>query len=322
MKTKNRGHTSLNNVDLPFNQSDNLGFIESIPKYQSESKTELAMFATNFKTMVTFPGCKINIGLFVTEKRPDGFHNLESIFAPIPWHDALEIETVESEEQMGVQVYGMPWAEDYRQNLVWKAYEILKREFPLPPVHFQLLKQLPTGGGLGGGSSNGTASLVLLNKYFNLGLTEEALEDRAAELGSDCPFFVKNQLCRVSGRGEILRPYSLDLNSCFCVIIHPGIHVSTAQAFGGIKPTQPDFNLDELNQLPKEQWKDRVKNDFEHTIFPLFPEIERIKQSLYEAGAWYASMTGTGSSVYAFFDKPVVLEGKLAEYKHWGGTLA
>ena len=284
--------------------------------------SELAMFATNTTNMITFPGCKINIGLFVTEKRADGFHNLESIFAPVPWNDALEVIRVPEENEMGVQVYGLPWEEDYRQNLVWKAYELLRKEHPLPPVRFELLKQLPTGGGLGGGSSNGTASLVLLNRFFDLGLSPEKLENLAAELGSDCPFFVRNQLCRVSGRGEILRPYSLDLSGTHCLIIHPGIHVSTAQAFSGIKPQRPEFNLDDLQQLPRTDWKQAVKNDFEQTIFPLFPELERIKAALYDCGAWYASMTGTGSSVYAFFDQPVELPAKLAEHKHWVGLLS
>lgn len=252
--------------------------------------------------MIFFPGCKINIGLNVINKRPDGYHNLESIFFPLPLTDMLEI--IQS-DHFSIQTTGLPIDGNHSDNLIVKAYYLLQDTYHLPPVKIHLHKQVPMGAGLGGGSADGTATLLALNQLFDLKIPTLELERLADQLGSDCSFFVKNKPLFVQGKGEIHTEIQLDLSSYFIQLIHPGIHISTKEAFSGIGFNSSTISLSNKIQAPIESWKDNIGNDFENTIFPNHPEIADLKDQLYQNGALYASMTGTGSAVYGIFkNKP------------------
>ena len=248
--------------------------------------------------MITFPNAKINIGLNVVEKRPDGYHNLETIFYPVKLSDALEV--IEAEEtafsSSGIEIDAAP-----ENNLVYKAYSLLAVDFDLPPVKMHLHKVIPFGAGLGGGSADAAFALKMLNDYFDLGLTTIQLEDYAARIGADCPFFIQNKPTFAHCIGDQFKPVNLDLSAYEIVIVKPSFSVSTPQAYRNIIPAKSDFNLLEIDQFPIEEWKTVVKNDFEKSVFPQFPEIENLKESLYEAGAIYASMSGSGSAVFGVF---------------------
>lgn len=257
--------------------------------------------------MIVFPNCKINLGLQVVQKRPDGYHDLQTVFFPVPFHDILEILPSSSVEFTST---GLPIPGDISSNLCVKAYELMKARFPdLPPVHIQLHKIIPMGGGLGGGSSNGSFTLLALNELFDLKLSTNELMDMALQLGSDCPFFLVNQPSFATGRGEQIKPVDINLKGYYLVLILPGIHVSTAQAFSGVSPKQPTTDLfHEIHSSPN-TWKDWLVNDFEESVFVQFPEIAAIKSWLYDKRAVYASMTGTGSTVYGLFtEKPLFTE--------------
>jgi 4-diphosphocytidyl-2-C-methyl-D-erythritol kinase len=248
--------------------------------------------------MIVFPNAKINIGLHVVSKRNDGYHNLETVFYPLPLSDALEMAETGQE---GIQFSGIPVEGIDDDNLVLKAYRLLKNEFGLPPVQFHLHKAIPTGAGLGGGSSDAAFTLKMLNEYFNLGLTSEKLKEFAVRIGADCTFFIDNKPSFATGIGNILTPVDLDLSDYKIVVLKPEVAVSTADAYRNVIPAQPEFQLPDLLQLPPEQWNDKVVNDFEKSIFPLYPEIENWKKKLYDMGALYASMSGSGSSVFGIF---------------------
>jgi len=253
--------------------------------------------------MVFFPNCKINLGLNIIRKREDGYHDLETVFYPIALKDALEaIRTGEQGirfSSSGLMVAGNP-----DDNLCVKAYRLLQQDFPaLGGIEMHLHKQIPIGAGLGGGSADGAFALLLLNRLFTLELSEEQLIRYALQLGSDCPFFILNKACLATGRGEKMQPVALDLSGYRFVLINPGIHVSTAQAFAGIQPQTPTKSIAEIIQLPISQWKELLVNDFEKNVATLYPEIAAIKEELYAQGALYASMTGSGSTVYGLFEK-------------------
>jgi len=255
--------------------------------------------------MVLFPNCKINLGLNIISKRSDGYHDLESVFYPILIREAVEIIENENFEfsNSGWVIEG-----DKQNNLCLKAYQLLKKDFPhLPTVQMHLHKAIPMGAGLGGGSADGAFTLKLLNEKFDLSLSETQLIDYASQLGSDCPFFILNKPCFAKGRGDLLEQISLDLTSYKFMIIHPGIHISTAWAFSQLSERlqQPDNSksIKEIIQRPLSIWKDELKNDFEEPVFAHFPEIKKIKDELYNAGAVYSSMTGSGSAVYGIFKK-------------------
>lgn len=250
--------------------------------------------------MIDFPNAKINLGLQITEKRPDGFHNLESIFFPVKVKDALEIII---SDKTTMNIYGIPVDGDTSNNLCLRAYNLLKADFDLAPVQINLLKNIPTGAGMGGGSADGTFTLTLLNKLFSLDLTMSQLEGYALKLGSDCPFFLYNSPVLAQGRGEIITPLTVDLSGYEVKIVHPGIHISTKDAFSSIKPRPIQKSLAEIIAEPITEWKDSLVNDFESTVFPKFPILSEIKNGLYDKGAVYASMTGTGSAVYGVFNK-------------------
>ncbi|MDA0193487.1 MAG: 4-(cytidine 5'-diphospho)-2-C-methyl-D-erythritol kinase [Bacteroidetes bacterium] len=250
--------------------------------------------------MITFPNGKINLGLFVTGKRNDGYHDLISCFYPIAWCDALEI--IES-KSFKLSISGTDIPGDANNNLCKKAYDLLSGKFDIPPVHIHLHKVIPIGSGLGGGSSNGAFTLNMLNEFFQLGLTNNNLESYAAKLGSDCPFFVKSQPAIATGTGTKLEALELNLSNYYVALIHPNIHISTADGYESVTYSQPGFDLKEtLSQRPPSEWRDLLKNNFESSVFKNHPEIERVKMKLYNEGAIYASMTGSGSIVYGIFE--------------------
>ena len=259
--------------------------------------------------MICFPSCKINLGLRITQKRADGFHALETVFYPITLTDALEIiiEPETSAAPITFTSSGLTINGDPSDNLCFKAYGLLKKDYPtIPNIKMHLHKKIPMGAGLGGGSSDGAFTLVALNQLFNLQLSEQDLVDYALQLGSDCPFFIINTPAFATGRGEILTPVTVDLNGYTIVIVNPGIAISTKLAFSLITPKIPVTNLADIIQQPISTWKDELINDFEQPIFNSFPELAKIKETLYQKGAVYASMTGTGSTVYGIFPTSIM----------------
>ncbi|WP_142686950.1 4-(cytidine 5'-diphospho)-2-C-methyl-D-erythritol kinase [Chitinophaga polysaccharea] len=251
--------------------------------------------------MIVFPNCKINLGLHVTRKRPDGFHDLETIFYPLPVNDALEVIT---HTTLQFESSGVPVPGNAADNLCLRAFQLLQSDFPqLPPVNIHLLKNIPIGAGLGGGSADAAFMLQLLDQKFQLGLTEAALVDYAAQLGSDCPFFIVNRPCYATGRGEIMEPITLDLSGYSFVLVHPGIHVNTGWAFKQLTPGTPAYSLREVIQTPVELWKDVLTNDFEAPVFQAHPVLGYIKAQMYSSGAAYAAMSGSGSAVFGIFPK-------------------
>ena len=257
--------------------------------------------------MILFPNCKINLGLNILEKRSDGYHNIETIFYPIPLTDILEI--VEYNQQprtvfIPFSASGLAIEGDLASNLCLKAYTLLKKDFPrLPHIKMHLHKTIPAGAGLGGGSADAAFCLMLLNKLFNLGLTDQQLAFYAGKIGSDCPFFILNKPCVATGRGEIMEEVKIDLSDYKVIIVNPGIHVSTGDAFRDVTPTVPEKPLKEIISMPVEKWKYEMKNDFEKIIFKKHPAIVDIKDSSYQHGAVFSSMSGSGSTVYGLFKK-------------------
>jgi len=269
--------------------------------------------------VVTFPNCKINLGLHIVRKREDGFHDLETVFYPIPICDALEI-VLAGEKETTIHITGIA-IDNAADNICVKAYNLLKKDFALPTVTIHLHKTIPVGAGLGGGSADGAFTLSLLNKKFNLNLSEEALITYALQLGSDCPFFIKNIPCFATQRGEVLTPIKLDLSAYKIVVICPGIHINTGWAFSKITPLANRQSVSEIIEQPLKNWKGALVNDFEEAIFDQYPAIRNIKELLYEQGAIYASMSGSGSSVYGIFEKDAIPGLSFNEdyFIHWSG---
>lgn len=254
--------------------------------------------------MITFPNAKINLGLSITEKRPDGYHNLETIFYPLPIEDALEVtEKPSAPQKYSLNISGIELEGDLDSNLVVKAYRLLEKDFPLPSIEIHLHKNIPSGAGLGGGSADAAFMLRLLNEQFQLNLSHSQLEDYAAQLGADCAFFIQNKPTYAEGIGNIFSPISLSLSGYQYVLVKPNIFVSTRSAFSQITPHKPSRSVKDIIQLPIEEWKENLHNDFENSVFPQFPAIRQIKQQLYEHQAIYASMSGSGSSVFGIFSQ-------------------
>jgi 4-diphosphocytidyl-2-C-methyl-D-erythritol kinase len=254
--------------------------------------------------VILFPNSKINLGLHILRKRSDGYHDLETCFYPILWHDALEIIHGDDNIDFKFSSSGISLDIDPKENICYKAYRLLLADFPkLPSIKFHLHKNIPSGAGLGGGSADGAFTLLLLNEKFKLDLKEEHLLEYALQLGSDCPFFIKNKPCIATGRGEKLVQTSVDLSAFDIVLINPNIHVDTGAAFSKIITNDERPSIDDALKQPIQQWKDLVFNDFELSVFQSFPEIASIKSVLYNEGAIYASMTGSGSTVYGIFEK-------------------
>lgn len=252
--------------------------------------------------MLTFPNAKINLGLNITEKRIDGYHNLETIFYPIPVEDALEIHVLnDKSKKFKLHQSGLEIAGDSEQNLVIKAYKLLDEIFDLPPVDIHLFKHIPSGAGLGGGSSDAAFMLKMLNEKFNLHLSTKELEEYAARLGADCAFFIRNCPTYAEGIGNIFSPIELSLKGYLLWLVKPDIFVSTRDAFSQITPHHPQKSLKEIIGQPIETWHNEMMNDFEESVFPQYPSIREIKQEMYHQGAIYASMSGSGSSVFGIF---------------------
>lgn len=251
--------------------------------------------------MIVFPNCKINIGLHILRKRPDGFHDLETIFYPLPVTDALEVLSPGA-LQFSSSGIAVPGTVD--DNLCLKAWRLLKAGLPdLPEVNIHLHKHIPIGAGLGGGSADAAFMLQLLDAKFQLGLSREQLIGYAARLGSDCAFFIANQPCYATGRGEVLEPVTLDLGGYSLLLVYPGIHVNTGWAFSRITPREPATSLKQSLAQPVSAWKDLISNDFEAPVFSAHPVLAQIKERLYEAGALYATMSGSGSAMVGIFPK-------------------
>jgi len=270
--------------------------------------------------MIVFPTCKINLGLRVPSKRQDGYHHIETIFYPIQLTDALEAIRQHDilRQPVSFSFSGLPISGKEEDNLCIKAYYLLKEKFPeLPPIQAHLHKVIPMGAGLGGGSSDGAFMLRLLNQLFSLQLSDESLKEYALKLGSDCPFFIHNSPCYAEGRGEQLEPLSLSLKDYQIALVYPALHVSTAMAFRELNrtslPIEYSNSLKDIIRLPIEEWKDVLVNEFEIPVMKRFPEIAEIKSTLYDAGALYASMTGSGSTVFALFDKSTTFEPDFPE---------
>lgn len=249
-------------------------------------------------SLTLYPNAKINIGLNIVRKRPDGYHDIESLFCPIPLLDELRIERSES---FSFKLSGIELDGNLSDNLVVKAYRLMDQQFHLPPVAIRLEKKIPVGAGLGGGSSDAAFMLRGLNELFNLNCDDLYLAQMAAQLGSDCPFFIYNRPMMATGRGEILKPYELALGDVWILLVKPAVFVSTAQAYRGVVPSVPSESLEKVLQNNISDWRSLLKNDFEENIFPLFPEIAAIKEQLYHMGSIYASMSGSGSAVYGLF---------------------
>ncbi len=250
--------------------------------------------------MIIFANAKINLGLFILSKREDGYHDIASIKFSIPLYDVLEILPAESFE---LTILGKTIDGDLSDNLIFRAYSILKEEHGIGAVRIVLQKNIPMGAGLGGGSADATFTLKGLNTYFQLNLSEEVLKAYAGRLGSDCPFFVENIPQLATGKGEVLRPFELDLKGKFLYLVHPNVHISTAMAYARVKPTERNIDWEQIRQKDFSSWRTNLKNDFEDSVFPIYPELDNIKQAFYQHGAVYASMSGSGSSVFGIFDE-------------------
>ena len=256
--------------------------------------------------MITFPIAKINMGLNVVEKRLDGYHNLQTVFYPVPIMDVLEIapmsEGFPSDVDCDLKVTNIHIEGDEQRNLVVRAYQLLKKDFPkLPRIHTHLWKGIPTQAGMGGGSSDCAYMIRLLNETFDLQLTNEQMQQYAAQLGADCAFFIESVPCYAEGIGEQLEPISLDLSGWYIGVVRPDIPVPTKEAFSRIHPHYPSLNCREVVMQPVETWRDNLINDFEESVFALHPEIGAVKEQLYKMGATYAAMSGSGSALFGLF---------------------
>ena len=263
--------------------------------------------------MITFPIAKINLGLNVVEKRADGYHNLQTVFFPVPLLDALDVQEMgaefPSQYDCDLKVSNIHIDGDEQRNLVVRAYNLLKQDFPdMPRVHAHLYKGIPTQAGMGGGSSDCGFMITLLNKMFNLGLSDEQMIQYAARLGADCAFFILNKPCYAEGIGEKLQPIQLSLAGWYLSLVRPDIPVSTREAFALIKPHYPEFNCKEVVQLPVEEWRGKLTNDFEDSVFAVHPELGAVKDRLYQLGATYAAMSGSGSTLFALSRQPLCLD--------------
>ncbi len=273
--------------------------------------------------MINFPNAKINLGLYVTGKRPDNYHNLESVFYPIyDFYDVLEFIVSDCKDKiLDISLSGLAVEGNPMENLCAKAFLMLKKDYDLPPVKIFLHKNIPTGSGLGGGSSDGAFMLKALNEYFKLSLDHKQLIEYASRLGSDCAFFIKNTPSFARGRGEILSNSKVNLKGYYGVLLNPKIHISTVEAYKNVPLDSPVINLEMLHEKPIQDWKSFLSNNFEKGIVEKYPLIQHLKESLYEFGAVYASMTGSGSSVFGIFNNEVEIPGQFIKYQAWKGWL-
>jgi 4-diphosphocytidyl-2-C-methyl-D-erythritol kinase len=271
--------------------------------------------------MICFPTAKINLGLRITDKRPDGFHNLETIYYPIGLKDALEIVPSTENTDYQLIVSGIPLDANLENNLVTKAFRLLQQSYPIKPVTAYLYKAIPSGAGLGGGSSDAAFMLKLVSDAQQLNASQQELERLASVLGSDCPFFIGNRAVFASGTGNVFEPTTVSLEGWQLVLIKPDVKVSTAEAYASVKPEHPEQSLNNLIRLPVNDWKKGIINDFETYVFKKYPVVGTIKQQLYDKGAVYASMTGSGSAVYGLFEQPVDFRKDFPDFFYWSEML-
>jgi 4-diphosphocytidyl-2-C-methyl-D-erythritol kinase len=274
--------------------------------------------------LLTFPNAKLNLGLYVTARRPDGFHTLESVFVPLPWTDALEIlPAPATQPETTLTLTGRPIPGALETNLCLKAYALLRADFNLPAVQMHLHKVVPIGAGLGGGSSDAAFALSALNKVFGLQLPLETLLSYARRLGSDCAFFLENKPVLALEKGDVFEPIALDLKGTAAVVIYPNLHISTAEAYSRLTPQPPRHDLRASLAQPTSTWRETVSNDFEDALTPYHPVLAEVKKALYAAGATYASLSGSGSAVYGLWPDRAEAPAVAArpEWLVWRGVL-
>jgi len=275
---------------------------------------------------LAFPNAKINLGLHVIQRRPDGYHEIDSLFIPVPWCDTLEVTTpAPSGSNVKLHLHGHQVAGNTRDNLVCRAHALLQKERNLPPVDFHLIKAIPMGAGLGGGSADGAFAINALNTHFELGLSISEREAFAAQLGSDCPFFIRNTPAHVTGRGECIHPIDLNLKGWWMAILHPGVHIPTPAAFGWVKPNDQRPSLSTLKGSSPQEWKGVLQNDFTAPVSERFPEVAQALNVLQSNGAVFADMSGSGSAVFGCFPQepdPTWLRGLPQKWSTWSGPMA
>lgn len=254
--------------------------------------------------MLAFANAKINLGLNVTQKRSDGYHELETVFYPVKLYDVVELTDA---AQTTCVVEGIDVPGDAEDNICMKAFKALQKDFDLPDQQIALLKNIPVGAGLGGGSSDAAHLVKLINDKFRLGLSVEVMQNYVRPLGADCAFFIENKPVYAFGKGDEFSPIAIDLSKYFLVLVKPPVHVSTADAYAGIKPIIPSRSVKDLIHLPVKEWRSGLENDFETSVFSKYPEIEQVKSTLYQSGALFSLMSGSGSGVFAIFDHQVSL---------------
>jgi 4-diphosphocytidyl-2-C-methyl-D-erythritol kinase len=277
--------------------------------------------------MICFPNAKINLGLNITEKRSDGFHNIETIFYPIGWNDALEVIVLDSartdkdsQQEFNLHLSGLAISGNIEDNLLYKAYQIIKQTKTLPHIDVYLHKTLPMGAGLGGGSADAAFFINLLNDQFQLHITEAERIDIARQLGSDCAFFIKNTPVYATQKGDVFADLKLDLSHLYIAIVYPNVHSNTKEAYSLVKPQQPSKSLLEIIKQPIKTWKTDLVNDFEKSIFSLYPIVEKTKNDLYELGSVYACMSGSGSAVFGLFENEPDIK-HVSQFPHWIGKI-
>jgi len=263
--------------------------------------------------MVTYPNAKINLGLNVVERRSDGYHNIETVFYPVPLTDILEIVPA-TDGKTTLTTYGNPVDCPPEKNLVMKAYCLLAENYDLPPVNIYLYKHIPDGAGLGGGSSDAAHTLTMLREMFGLDITDQSLAAMAAQLGADCAFFVYNRPMAATGIGDVLQPVEVALQGKVLLLVKPAVAVSTAQAYSRVTPATPPQWARDVVTWPIQQWDGALANDFEPSVFALHPQLWLIKAALLDAGAHYAAMSGSGSTIYGIFDDVKVAEQAGAKF--------
>ncbi len=271
--------------------------------------------------MTLFPNAKINIGLYVTGKRKDGYHDIESLFYPVGVRDALEFVV----QKPGLDfdeftVTGIETDCSMNDNLVMKALNQLRNYYTIPPLKIHLHKVIPPGSGLGGGSSDAAFMLMYLNRYFKLGIDKDGLKEQAMKIGSDCAFFISNKASFISGRGEVITESDFTLEGRYMLIVYPGIHISTAEAYSMVSPGIPVKKIGEQIKEPVHTWRDKINNDFQDVIISKHPAIGDIISRMYDEGALYCSMSGSGSAVYGIFDE-IPGRSNYHDYWIWKGML-
>lgn len=267
--------------------------------------------------MITFPNAKINLGLNIVSRRSDGYHNIETVFYPIGLNDVLEIVPAHDGENTTLQCYGRTVDCPTEKNLVMKAYRLMEREAGAPPVAMYLYKHIPDGAGLGGGSSDASATMLMVNEMFGLGLSRERLAQMAASIGADCPFFIYNSPMKATGIGDVLKPAQVDLSGMTMLLVKPEVSVPTAVAYSRVTPAPAATDLCSLLARPVAEWEDAgVKNDFEPSVMGTYPELAAIKQNIRQSGAAYAAMSGSGSAIFGLYDSANMAEEAAKAFAH------